>query len=145
VTEYLYEPNADSVTARHLRGNETSGEAKSALKSVNHLEVMKPLERRVLSVPDISYTHEDPDEFSIAPAEDDGDSNIHGYLEQQRVFLENEVGLDRLLKVYNLIANFEELEIEQVDYSDLRDILGVENQHLIDDIIQLVVADNFFG
>ena len=83
----------------------------------------------------------------LEPEDKDGTTDnpdIHGYLEEKRVQLEAEVGLERLLKVYKLIALMEEEESEQVDYSDLRDVLGVGNEHFIDDIIQLVVADNFY-
>ena len=70
--------------------------------------------------------------------------DIHGYLEEQRVRLENAVGLEKLLKVYRLVETMEDEHREQVDYTDLTHILGVENEALIDDIIQLAVADHFF-
>lgn len=76
---------------------------------------------------------------------DNIDIDIHAYLEERRVYLENRIGLERLLKVYHLINDLEgQLEDEKVDYSDLTAILGEGNEMLIDDIIQLVVADNFF-
>lgn len=46
--------------------------------------------------------------------------------------------------MYNLISNLEESGNDHIDYSDLKNILGEENEMLIDDIVQLVVADNFF-
>lgn len=72
------------------------------------------------------------------------DDGIHGYLEEQRVLLEQKVGVAPLLKVYRLVAELEESENEQVDYTDLKRILGPHNECYIDDIIQLVVADTFF-
>ena len=76
---------------------------------------------------------------------------IHGYLEAQRAKLEGVLGLEKLLAVYSMIANNGEAgddedddDCQQVDYSTLCEMLGEENSHLIDDIIQLVVADNFY-
>eukprot|EP00094_Tigriopus_californicus_P011023 TCALIF_10634-PA protein Name:"Similar to Nek1 Serine/threonine-protein kinase Nek1 (Mus musculus)" AED:0.10 eAED:0.10 QI:0/0.8/0.33/1/0.8/0.66/6/0/606 len=69
---------------------------------------------------------------------------IHGYLEEQRVLLEQKVGVGPLLKVYRLIEDLEESENEQIDYTDLKQILGPGHECYIDDIIQLVVADSFF-
>ena len=43
-----------------------------------------------------------------------------------------------------MISDLEESEEDRLDYSDLKDILGANNEMLIDDIVQLVVADNFF-
>ena len=71
--------------------------------------------------------------------------DIYSYLECQRVILEEKVGTANLLKVYQLVANIEDdTEDQQIDYSDFQNILGAGNEHLIDEIIQLVVADQFF-
>ena len=73
-------------------------------------------------------------------------SEIFSYLEAQRVYLESRIGVDSLLKVYRLVCDLEEkLEDEKLDYSDFQKILGRGNEDLIDDIIQLVVADNFLN
>ncbi len=71
-------------------------------------------------------------------------NDIHCYLEEQRVKLEAQVGLPKLLQVYRLISDIEEQGREQVDYSALASILGPSNECYIDEIIQLVVADSFY-
>ena len=44
-----------------------------------------------------------------------------------------------------MIAKLKQSDDEKIDYSDLIRILGKGNEELIDDIIQLVVADQFFN
>ena len=43
-----------------------------------------------------------------------------------------------------IFIRLEETEDDQLDYRDFQKILGKGNEDLIDDIIQLVVADQFF-
>ena len=43
-----------------------------------------------------------------------------------------------------IFFSLEETEDDQLDYRDFQKILGKGNEDLIDDIIQLVVADQFF-
>ena len=43
-----------------------------------------------------------------------------------------------------IFISLEETEDDQLDYRDFQKILGKGNEDLIDDIIQLVVADQFF-
>ena len=123
-------------------------------KSVNASEPAEPTARlqeeapslfgsksRSKSMPDILEDTGTDKDMCVA----EGDLfDIHGYLEEQRVRLENAVGLEKLLKVYRLVETMEDEHREQVDYTDLTHILGVENEALIDDIIQLAVADHFF-
>ena len=71
-------------------------------------------------------------------------SNIFAFLENQRAVLEDKVGVVTLLKIYKMIARVEQSEDERINYSDLIKVLGKGNEDLIDDIIQLVVADQFF-
>lgn len=73
-----------------------------------------------------------------------GESNIFSYLESQRAYLEKRIGVDRLLKVYNLVSSLDNADDDQLDYTDFQKVLGRGNEDLIDDIIQLVVADQFF-
>ena len=72
-------------------------------------------------------------------------SNIFAFLESQRAVLEEKIGITTLMKVYKMIAKLEQSDDEKIDYSDLIRILGKGNEELIDDIIQLVVADQFFN
>ena len=68
------------------------------------------------------------------------------FWEAQRAYLESRIGIESLLKVYRLVADLEEKPVdEKLDYSDFQKILGRGNEDLIDNIIQLVVADNFFN
>jgi len=82
-----------------------------------------------------SFVNKDP----ATPA-----TNIFAYLENQRATLEEKIGVGTLLKVYKMVAKLEQSDEERIDYSDLIKILGKGNEELIDDIIQLVVADQFF-
>ncbi len=72
---------------------------------------------------------------------------IHSCLEEQRARLESHLGLPKLMAAYRLVSEAgEEAEDEggEVDHDTLCRLLGKENAHLIDDIIQLVVADSIF-
>ena len=71
-------------------------------------------------------------------------SDIFAFLESQRAVLEEKIGTGTLLKVYKMINRLDKNESERIDYADLIKILGKGNEELIDDIIQLVVADQFF-
>ena len=56
------------------------------------------------------------------------------------------IGIETLLKVYRLVADLEQKSVdEKLDYRDFQNILGPGNEDLIDNIIQLVVADSFFN
>jgi hypothetical protein len=68
------------------------------------------------------------------------------FLEEQRVRLETRLGVDKLLRVYRLVQTFEERGSDEdvLDCSHLTAVLGPGNEALIDEIIQLVVADNNF-
>ena len=59
--------------------------------------------------------------------------------------MEEKIGITTLMKVYKMIAKLEQSDDEKIDCSDLIHILGKGNEELIDDIIQLVVADQFFN
>lgn len=71
-------------------------------------------------------------------------TNIFDILESQRAMLEAKIGTGTLVKVYKMIAKLEQSNDEKIDYADLIKILGKGNEELIDEIIQLVVADQFF-
>jgi hypothetical protein len=71
--------------------------------------------------------------------------DIHEYLEVKRVELEQKIGLEKLLSIYRLISESEHRDKDQVDYSDLAEALGPQNELFIDEIIQLVVADSIYG
>ena len=43
-----------------------------------------------------------------------------------------------------MISKLEQSDDEKIDYTTLTRVLGKGNEDLIDDIIQLVVADQFF-
>ena len=79
-----------------------------------------------------AYSHSNPDRFS--------------FWEAQRAYLESRIGIQTLVKVYRLVADLEQKSVDgKLDYSDFQKILGRGNEDLIDNIIQLVVADNFFN
>ena len=71
---------------------------------------------------------------------------MFSFWEAQRAYLESRIGIEALLKVYRLVADLEQRSgDERLDCSDFQKILGRGNEDLIDNIIQLVVADNFFN
>ena len=72
-------------------------------------------------------------------------SETFSFVEAQRAYLESRIGIETLLKVYRLVADLEQKSVdEKLDYRDFQNILGPGNEDLIDNIIQLVVADSFF-
>ena len=83
-------------------------------------------------------------EQSSVPGDPTQNSDIFAYLESQRAMLEQKVGVNTLIKVYKMIGKLEQSEDEKIDYNTLTKVLGKGNEDLIDDIIQLVVADQFF-
>ena len=72
-------------------------------------------------------------------------SNTFAFLESQPAVLEEKIGITTLMKVYKMMATLEQSDDEKIDHSDLIPILGKGNEELIDDISQLVVADQFFN
>ena len=73
-------------------------------------------------------------------------SETFSFVEAQRAYLESRIGIEILLKVYRLVADLEQKSVdEKLDYRDFQNILGPGNEDLIDNIIQLVVADSFFN
>ena len=83
-------------------------------------------------------------EQTLVPGDPTQNSDIFAYLESQRAMLEQKVGVNTLIKVYKMIGKLEQSEDEKIDYNTLTKVLGKGNEDLIDDIIQLVVADQFF-
>ena len=72
-------------------------------------------------------------------------AEVFSYLESQRAHLEARIGTEALLNVYNLVSELESKnDDETLNYGDFQKILGNGNEDLIDDIVQLVVADQFF-
>ena len=49
------------------------------------------------------------------------------------------------IRAYNHIAGFGDSRPDVDEYADIKEIVGEENEALIDDIIRLVVSDNFFS
>ena len=119
-----------------------------------------PLESLIPNTDDLkvksSFDYSDDFELESVNANDDNDdfwhetldpiqhSDIFAFLESQRAVLEEKIGTGTLLKVYKMINRLDKNESERIDYADLIKILGKGNEELIDDIIQLVVADQFF-
>ena len=91
-----------------------------------------------------SLQNDDNDDMWHEPLDPTQHSDIFAFLESQRAVLEEKIGTGTLLKVYKMINRLDKNESERIDYADLIRILGKGNEELIDDIIQLVVADQFF-
>ena len=98
--------------------------------------------------PDSSIVTESDSFGNDIEKEISSNSNIEtfSFWEAQRAYLESRIGIESFLNVYRLVADLEEKSVdEKLDYSDFQKILGRGNEDLIDNIIQLVVADNFFN
>ncbi|KAM8939452.1 serine/threonine-protein kinase Nek1 [Pelodytes ibericus] len=75
----------------------------------------------------------------------DGDS-VFGHLEELRLKLEQEIGFDKFIEVYNKIKAIHEDEDENIDTCStvVQQILGYEHQHLYHRILRLVMADGAY-
>ncbi|XP_069487500.1 serine/threonine-protein kinase Nek1 isoform X3 [Ambystoma mexicanum] len=81
-----------------------------------------------------------------APSQcDDGDS-VFCHLEELRFNLEQEIGFEKFIEVYNKIKAIHEDEDENIDIcsSIVQSILGSEHQHLYPKILHLVMADGAY-
>ncbi|XP_040189080.1 serine/threonine-protein kinase Nek1 isoform X8 [Rana temporaria] len=76
---------------------------------------------------------------------DDGDS-VFGHLEEMRFKLEQELGFDKFIEVYDKIKAIHEDEDENIDTCStvLENILGSEHQYLYPRILRLVMADGAY-
>ncbi|XP_069100266.1 serine/threonine-protein kinase Nek1 isoform X2 [Pleurodeles waltl] len=76
---------------------------------------------------------------------DEGDS-VFCHLEELRYNLEQEIGFDKFIEVYNKIKAIHEDEDESIDIcsSIVERILGSEHQHLYPKILHLVMADGAY-
>ncbi|XP_078533177.1 serine/threonine-protein kinase Nek1 isoform X2 [Lissotriton helveticus] len=76
---------------------------------------------------------------------DEGDS-VFCHLEELRYNLEQDIGFDKFIEVYNKIKAIHEDEDESIDIcsSIVENILGSEHQHLYPKILHLVMADGAY-
>ncbi|XP_018098699.1 serine/threonine-protein kinase Nek1 isoform X2 [Xenopus laevis] len=89
--------------------------------------------------------HSDDSSEDFASECDDGDS-VFGHLEEMRFKLEQEIGFEKFIEVYNKIKAIHEDEDENIDScsSVVETILGCEHQHLYPRILRLVMADGAY-
>ncbi|KAM4807677.1 serine/threonine-protein kinase Nek1 [Rhinophrynus dorsalis] len=89
--------------------------------------------------------HSDDNSEEFASECDDGDS-VFGHLEELRFKLEQEIGLEKFIEVYNKIKAIHEDEDENIDTcsSVVENILGCEHQYLYPRILRLVMADGAY-
>ncbi|XP_063776693.1 serine/threonine-protein kinase Nek1 isoform X2 [Pseudophryne corroboree] len=76
---------------------------------------------------------------------EDGDS-VFGHLEELRLKLEQEIGFDKFIEVYNKIKAIHEDEDENIDTCStvVENILGSQHQYLYPRILRLVMADGAY-
>uniref|UniRef100_A0A8C5MRA1 non-specific serine/threonine protein kinase n=1 Tax=Leptobrachium leishanense TaxID=445787 RepID=A0A8C5MRA1_9ANUR len=81
----------------------------------------------------------------LASEFDDGDS-VFGHLEELRLKLEQDIGFEKFIEVYNKIKAIHEDEDENIDTCStvVEQILGYEHQHLYPRILRLVMADGAY-
>ncbi|MEE6461009.1 hypothetical protein FKM82_001169 [Ascaphus truei] len=89
--------------------------------------------------------HSDDSSEDIASEFEDGDS-VFGHLEELRLKLEQEIGFDKFIEVYNKIKAIHEDEDENIATCStvVQNILGCEHQHLYPRILRLVMADGAY-
>ncbi|XP_043918503.1 serine/threonine-protein kinase Nek1 [Protopterus annectens] len=89
--------------------------------------------------------HSDDSEGDIISEGDDAES-VFSHLEELRFKLEQELGFDKFIEVYNKIKAIHEDEDENIDIgsSIVQNILGTEHQHLYSKILHLVMADGVY-
>ncbi|XP_030047421.1 serine/threonine-protein kinase Nek1 isoform X2 [Microcaecilia unicolor] len=89
--------------------------------------------------------HSDNSDIDAASEFEDGDS-IFGHLEELRVMLEQEIGFEKFIEVYNKIKAIHEDEDENIETCStiVQNILGNEHQHLYPKILHLVMADGVY-
>ncbi|OCT99636.1 serine/threonine-protein kinase Nek1 isoform X1 [Xenopus laevis] len=89
--------------------------------------------------------HSDDSCEDFASECDDGDS-VFAHLEEMRFKLEQEIGFEKFIEVYNKIKAIHEDEDENIDSCStvVENILGCEHQHLYPRILRLVMADGAY-
>ncbi|KAM5194431.1 serine/threonine-protein kinase Nek1 isoform 2-T2 [Mantella aurantiaca] len=89
--------------------------------------------------------HSDDSSVDFESECDDGDS-VFGHLEELRFKLEQEIGFDKFIEVYNKIKAIHEDEDENIDTCStvVESILGSEHQSLYPRILCLVMADGAY-
>ncbi|XP_068134909.1 serine/threonine-protein kinase Nek1 isoform X2 [Hyperolius riggenbachi] len=89
--------------------------------------------------------HSDDSSEDLESECDDGDS-VFGHLEELRLKLEQEIGFEKFIEVYDKIKAIHEDEDENIDTCStvVEKILGSEHQYLYPRILQLVMADGAY-
>ncbi|KAM3939157.1 serine/threonine-protein kinase Nek1 [Leptodactylus fuscus] len=89
--------------------------------------------------------HSDDSSEDIENEYDESDS-VFGHLEEMRLKLEQEIGFERFIEVYNKIKAIHEDEDENIDTCStvMEDILGREHLYLYPKILRLVMADGAY-
>eukprot|EP00079_Xenopus_tropicalis_P018969 XP_012808178.1 PREDICTED: serine/threonine-protein kinase Nek1 isoform X2 [Xenopus tropicalis] len=89
--------------------------------------------------------HSDDSSEDFASECDDGDS-LFAHLEEMRFKLEQEIGFEKFIEVYNKIKAIHEDEDENIDSCStvVENILGCEHQHLYPRVLRLVMADGAY-
>ncbi|KAM9329509.1 serine/threonine-protein kinase Nek1 [Gastrophryne carolinensis] len=89
--------------------------------------------------------HSDDSSEDVGNDYDEGDS-VFGHLEELRFKLEQEMGFDKFIEVYNKIKAIHEDEDESIDTCStvVEGILGSEHKHLYPRVLRLVMADGAY-
>ncbi|KAM4053948.1 serine/threonine-protein kinase Nek1 isoform 2-T2 [Anomaloglossus baeobatrachus] len=89
--------------------------------------------------------HSDDSSEDFENEYDEGDS-VFGHLEELRLKLEQEIGLEKFIEVYNKIKAIHEDEDENIDTCStvMQNILGSDHLYLYPRILRLVMADGAY-
>ncbi|XP_073433325.1 serine/threonine-protein kinase Nek1 isoform X2 [Dendrobates tinctorius] len=89
--------------------------------------------------------HSDDSSEDFENEYDEGDS-VFGHLEEQRLKLEQEIGFEKFIEVYNKIKAIHEDEDENIDTCStvMQNILGLDHLYLYPRILRLVMADGAY-
>ncbi|KAG8453844.1 hypothetical protein GDO86_000461 [Hymenochirus boettgeri] len=89
------------------------------------------------------HSDDSSEEFA---SECEDDDSVFGHLEELRFKLEQEIGFEKFIEVYNKIKAIHEDEDENIDTCSavVQNILGTEHQHLYPTILRLVMADGVY-
>ncbi|XP_075053875.1 serine/threonine-protein kinase Nek1 isoform X2 [Mixophyes fleayi] len=91
------------------------------------------------------HSDDSTEDFENEYEDGDGDS-VFGHLEELRLKIEQEIGFDKFIEVYNKIKAIHEDEDENIDTCStvVENILGSQHQYLYPRILRLVMADGAY-
>ncbi|XP_036618633.1 serine/threonine-protein kinase Nek1 isoform X3 [Trichosurus vulpecula] len=147
----LREPSEEYSEPSEPPNEESSEEEETVLKSINEGHITNGIE---LADEDDNISsesalneewHSDYSDGDIASECGECDS-VFNHLEELRLDLEQEIGFDKFIEVYDKIKAIHEDEDEKIEICStiVQNILGNEHKHLYPKILHLVMADGAY-